>query len=81
MQDLMHYSFLAEQKITTDQNHVSFLMKKQASKAELQKRKSLIYKCKYPSMSPTLLIQFNKRGNQATRSLQTNAITGWLNKH
>lgn len=42
MQHLMHYSFLAEQKITTDQNHVSFLTKEQASKAELQKRKSLI---------------------------------------
>jgi len=57
----MHYSVLAEQIITPDQNNVSFLMKKQGSKADLQKRKSLIYKCKYPSMSPTLLIYFNER--------------------
>lgn len=80
MQDLMHYSFLAESKTTPDQNHVSFLMEKQASRTNLQKRKSLIYECEYPSVSPTLLIQFKKRGNQATRSLQTNAITEWLNE-
>lgn len=69
-------------KNNTRPKHVSFLKKKQASKADLQKkRKSLIYKCNYLTMSPTLLIQFSKRRNQATRSLQTNAITGWLNKH
>jgi len=46
----MHYSFLAEQKIAPDQKHVLFLMEKQASRTDFQKRKSLIYVCKNPSL-------------------------------